>query len=60
MIGVPGRPRSPEKTIVRSALAVAVGDADPDDRRAEDVAGVDERRVDARRDLDLLVVVDRP
>ena len=29
-------------------------DPEPDDRRAEDVAGVDERRVDAGRDLELL------
>ena len=59
MIGVSGRPRSPEKTIVRSGSPSRSRDADPDDRRAEDVAGVDERRVDPRRDLDLLVVVDR-
>ena len=42
-----------------SLLAAAVLDAQPDDRRAEDVAGVEERRLDARRDLALLVVVDR-
>ena len=39
---------------------VPLGDPQPDDRRAEDVAGIDEGRVDARRDLDLGVVVDRP
>ncbi len=39
--------------------ALPVGDAQPDDRRAEDVPGVDERGVDARRDLDLLAVAER-
>ena len=40
--------------------AVAILDDEPDDRRAQDVAGIEERRLDARRDLALLVVVDRP
>ena len=40
--------------------AVPLGHAQPDDRRAQDVAGVDERGVDARRDLDLLPVADGP
>src|SRR5207253_1160439 len=40
--------------------ALAVGYAEPDDRRAENVARVDERRVDPRRDIDLLAIVDAP
>ena len=40
--------------------AVLIGDPQTDDRRAEDVAGVDIRRVDPGRDLDLGVVVDPP
>ena len=63
MIGVPGRPRSPEKTIVVSRSGrrrrAAGLDPEPDDRRAEDVAGVEVGRVDAGRDLALLVVADR-
>src|SRR6185369_428869 len=41
--------------------AAAAGRLDPkaDDRRAEDVAGIEERRVDAGRDLAFLVVADR-
>ena len=39
---------------------VLILDAEPDDRRAEDVAGIDEGGVDPGGDLDLLVVVRRP
>ena len=38
---------------------VAVAYAEADDRRTEDVARIEVRRVDARRDLDLAVVVER-
>jgi hypothetical protein len=41
-------------------LLSRVARVDLDDRRAEDVPGVAERRRDARRDLDRLVVVERP
>ena len=43
--------------MIRSSPPSRSVDAQPDDRRAQDVAGVDERGVDARRDLDLLAVV---
>ena len=45
--------------MIRSLAALVVLDAQPDDRRAQDVAGVDERGMDAGRDLDLLAVFDR-
>ena len=40
-------------------LLPAILYAQADDRRAEDVSGIEERRPDARRDFPLLVVVDR-
>ena len=39
--------------------AFLLGDAHTDDGRAEDVPGVDERGMDARRDLDLLAIAER-
>ena len=39
--------------------AFLLRDAHTDDRRAEDMAGIDERGMDARRDLDLLAVAER-
>ena len=54
------RPRSAEVAGADDdPLIAAVLDPQPDDRRAEDVAGVEERRPDTGRDLALLVVVDR-
>ena len=44
--------------MTRSSPPSRVLDAQPDDRRAQDVAGVDERGVDAGRDLDLVAVVE--
>ena len=62
MIGVPG-PAEVAGEDDRRAPVPSAADApatpEADDRRAEDVAGVEVGRVDARRDLDLLVVVDR-
>ena len=54
---MPGRPRSPEKTIDPFLAALGLLDAEPDDRGTQDVAGIDECGVDAGRDLDLLAVV---
>ncbi len=45
--------------MTRSSPPGVVLDPQPDDRRAEDVAGVEERRVDPGRDLELLAVADR-
>ena len=56
MIGVSGRPRSPEKTIRVGGVAILVGGVDDDDGRAQDVAGVEERGRHARSDLDDLAV----
>ena len=63
MIGVSGRPRSPENTIIvsRSGPPCPTSPASirsADDRGPEDVPGVEVGRVDARRDLALLVVAD--
>ena len=51
-----GRPR---RRSTRSGPPSCSVTRTPDDRRAEDVAGVDERGMDARRDLDLLAVAER-
>ena len=57
-IGVPGPAEVARADDDPLLAALVLLDAQPDDRRAEDVAGVDERRVDPGRDLDLLAVAD--
>ena len=46
--------------MTRSSPPGAIHDPQPDDRRAQDVAGIEERGVDPGRDLDLLPVADGP
>jgi hypothetical protein len=52
----PGAAEIAREDEVPFLAAVVIGDAQLDDRRAEDVAGVDEGRVDPWRDLEFLAV----